>query len=63
MENNENKNALPSIDVLYGELIKYNTLRPPSVLYYSRLSNENKEICISDTAIFTISLNSSKRIW
>ena len=51
MENNENKNALPSIDVLYDELINYNTPRPPSVLYYSRLSNENKEIIASILSI------------
>ena len=51
MENN--KNALASSEVLYDECIKYNTLRPPSVLYYSRLSNENKDIIDSILTIVT----------
>ena len=51
MENNNN--ALPSSEFLYDELNQYNTLRPPSVLYYSRLSNENKDIIDSILTIVT----------
>jgi|LakMenEpi03Aug12_release.lakeMendotaPanAssembly.Ray.scaffolds.fasta_scaffold2410054_1 hypothetical protein len=58
MENNMKKNTLPSIEVLYEEIIKYNTLRPPSVLYYKRISEQNKEMFDS---ILTIVSYASER--
>jgi len=39
-----NNEPLPSIEILLGELKQFNTFRPPSVLYLSHQSPENKVI-------------------